>query len=143
MGPMRMRLEWKRDQFVELTTGAELDATLDTIEQDRSRTEPVLAMLNTPKGFLAIGIGHPTVGILMAGPHDRRTAPVHAVGDPAARAANDPAPFLMFASYGRRGEFAKWLGIPKSTIRTAVRYFLEHGGTLWEGVVWEEEKQSG
>jgi hypothetical protein len=135
-----LQLEWKRGQPVPVTSAAELDAALDAIEQDRERSEPVLAFLTGPAGFMTIGLGHPKLSILMYRPHDGQT-PMHAVGNETERAANEAAPFLTFSSYGRPAQFAKWCGLPRETARAAARSFLSEGGVLWNGIRWEEEKQ--
>lgn len=136
-----MELEWKRNQPISVNTGAELEATLDSIEHDPERAEPVLAFLRGPTGFLSIGVGHPEVSVLMYGTPDRNR-PLHAVGDEVARTANVAEPFLIFASYGTPYQLARWCGIPKKTAHQAARSFLEQGGVLWNGIRWEEEGHS-
>jgi hypothetical protein len=136
-----MQVEWKRGESITVSSASELDAALEAIERDPRRSDPVLAFLKGLTGFLTIGIGHPTLSVLMYGNHYHETSPMHAVGDEAARAANEAHPLLSFYSYGRLVEFAKWCGLPRETARAAARQFIEENGALTATVRWEQERQ--
>jgi len=133
-----MKLEWRRGEPIEVCTTVELDAAVDTIERDARRTEPVLAFLNGPTGFLTMGVGHPVQGTLVHGSRPRMPV-LHAVGDEQARGENKDKPFLLFSAYGRTSQFAKWMGVDRERARAVARFFLERDGALSDFVRWEGE----
>jgi hypothetical protein len=134
-----MRLEWRRDEPIEVRTMVELDSALDAIEGDPRRTEPVLAFLTGPTGFLTVGVGHPEQSILMHGSQPPIRPVLHAVGDEQARAENKDTPFLAFSAYGQSRQFAKWAGMERERARAVARFFLESDGALSDAIRWEEE----
>jgi hypothetical protein len=134
-----MNLEWRRGEPIEVRTFVELDAALDAIERDARRTEPVLAFLHGPTGFLTVGVGHPAQSILMHGSRPRILPIRHGVGDEQARVEKKDTPFLLFSAYGQTSKFAKWMGVDRELARAVARFFLERDGALSDLVRWEEE----
>jgi hypothetical protein len=131
---------WEDSHHLVVDSALELEQALAEIDASAGEHFPIAVLTARSGAELHIGLGHPTMSLLLWFPPGYEgSGSMHSVGDPAAAQRDDWEPPLTFFLFGHHSEFPRWSGVSKELALSAAASFLATNGRPSDEIACEPD----